>query len=223
MFGTEHLDQDGKVVARTQGGDFGVVNSDTQALDTSVAQNLALSRKVTVAGAIEPARQLIQANFQPAAPPIEFLVEHSPFVPNYHQGIFTLGFVRFFQGDMLSAASLLVPQLENSLRYILKSSGSNPSSIESDLTQDDRSISSLLVHDREKLEQILGVELVFEIDMLFNFRPGPSLRHEIAHGKIPTRHFYSPDLIFACWLIFRITCLPFFSQWKEISETLNGL
>ena len=150
------------------------------------------------------ARTHIQAEHSPTLHIFGIIAANSAFVPLHNQAVFELGFVRFFQGDMISAASLLIPQLENSLRHIIKASGSDPSTIESDLTQDDRSISSLISHDRESFERILGSAIVNEIDLVFNVRPGPALRHEVAHGKLSSGQFYSSDVRYACWLIFRL-------------------
>ena len=57
-------------------------------------------------------------------------------------------------------------------------------------------------------------DIVQEIDILFNFRPGPSLRNELAHGKLPWGAFHSPETITACWFIFNLACRPIFDRWQ---------
>jgi hypothetical protein len=83
------------------------------------------------------------------------------------------------------------------------------------MLQEDRSLSGLLLSLRPELEEIFGPDLINEIDLLFNFRAGPSLRHEIAHGKLTTGACYHRDAIYACWLIYRLTCLPLVRYWPE--------
>ena len=85
----------------------------------------------------------------------------------------------------------------------------------SDLTQDDRSLSGILENMRKEMEVIFGVDLVYEIDLLFNYRPGPALRHEAAHGKLTDGLSYSVDAIYACWLIYKMTVVPLVPYWKE--------
>ena len=84
------------------------------------------------------------------------------------------------------------------------------------MTQDDRSLSSLLDNMREEMNKIFGVDVVHEIDLLFNFRPGPALRHTLAHGKMTDGQCYSADTIYGCWLIYYLTCLPLIPHWKDL-------
>ncbi|KCZ64118.1 hypothetical protein L53_06355 [Hyphomonas sp. L-53-1-40] len=215
MFAATHVDREGKTVAKAEGSTIGDIISD-DALREHILRDMAMLRNLVVSSAIEPARRHIQSELPLSQNAFDVITANSPFVPEYQRPLFALGFARFFQGDMMSAGSLLIPQMENSIRHLLKTAGRDPSTIESDLTQDDRSISSLITHDRKALEEILGTEIVFEIDSLFNSRPGPALRHEFAHGKIPGAHFYSSDVKYACWFMFRLTCLPLFEYWEDI-------
>jgi hypothetical protein len=121
-----------------------------------------------------------------------------------------LGFARFFCGDFISALHVLVPQVENSLRYVLKQAAVDPSSIKTDMTRESRTISVMLEKDRAVLEKIIGPAIVFEVGNLFDFRGGPSLRDELAHGLLSSGACYGPDAIYACWFIFRLCCLPLF-------------
>lgn len=139
----------------------------------------------------------------------------SPFVPYGHEHLFALGFARLWQGDYASAAHLLIPQLENSLRYVLLNANRDSSKIKPDLLQEDRSLSGLLQWLRPQLEEVFGADLVNEIDLLFNYRAGPALRHEMAHGKMSAGACYHRSGIYACWLIYQLTCLPLIRHWKD--------
>ena len=94
-------------------------------------------------------------------------------------------------------------------------SNRDPSKIEQDLIQGDRALSQLLEVNRRELEAILGEDVVHEIDILFNFKPGPALRNEAAHGKLPWGAFFHHATIFGCWFIFGLTCRPLFHVWRE--------
>ena len=65
---------------------------------------------------------------------------------------------------------MLVPQVENSLRYVLKQAAVDPSSIKTDMTQESRTISVMLEKDRAVLEKIIVPAIVLEIGNLFDFR-----------------------------------------------------
>ena len=73
----------------------------------------------------------------------------------------------------------------------------------------------MLESNRSDLEAVFGRDVIHDIDLLFNFRPGPAMRHELAHGKMPYTGFFEPDAIWGCWFIFNLTCRPLFRQWKD--------
>lgn len=168
-----------------------------------------------VRGKIEPARLSIAERISIQERHLLPIAEASVFVPPEREAIFAMGFARMFQGDYATAAHLLLPQLENSLRHILMLSNRDPSKIERDLIQGDRALSQLLEVNRGELETILGEDVVHEIDILFNFRPGPALRNDAAHGKLPWSAFFHHSTIFGCWFIFGLTCRPLFHVWQE--------
>ena len=147
----------------------------------------------------------------------------TPFVSADRVDLVTTGFARFFGGDFFSALHILVPQIEHSLRHILKQAGVEPSAIQSDMTQESRTLSVMLDKERASLEGILGPAIVFEIENLFDFRAGPALRHQIAHGLVSAAECYDTDSIYACWFIFRLFCLPLFPHWEEVAHRIDRL
>lgn len=218
IMGGEIVDGEGKTVARRPGIGGG---DDETAILSTVAQNLTHHRTVMVSGAWLPVRRAIQAATTIEQEDFQVICDSSPFVPNGFEEVFSLGFARLFQGDMISASSILLPLLENSLRHVLKLSGKDTSKIEADMTQEDRSLSNLIEHSRSSLEEIFGQEIIFELDLLFASRLGPALRHEQAHGKLTVGHCYGADVVYACWFIFHITCLPLLTDWKPIEDEIN--
>ncbi len=171
-------------------------------------------RHQRVNGFIEPARRTLLDRFSVEERHLVPITHTSPFVPPGHGNVFSLGFARMFQGDYVSAAHILFPQLENSLRHMLVLANADPTKIDADLLQGDRALGALLDVNRGDLEEMWGRDIVHEIDILFNFRPGPSLRNELAHGKLSWGAFHSPETITACWFIFNLTCRPIFDQWR---------
>jgi hypothetical protein len=172
-------------------------------------------RHVVVGGCIEPARQTIMRNYSLSERHFRVIVSTSPFIPPEQAIRFALGFARFMQGDFISAAHLLVPQVENSVRHVLRSSNLDASKIMPDMLQEDRPLSALLDQLRPEMEQIFSPEVVLEIELLFDHRPGPALRHEFAHGKVASGYCYHSDVIYACWFIYHLCCVPLLQVWKK--------
>lgn len=218
LFMTQKMDSEGKVVSKSPGMSE---NTKDVTLMDQIAQAESHRRQIMVSGQLNPVRYLIQS--VTTITPDDFMVicNHSPFVPEGYEAVFALGFARFFQGDMISAANILIPMLENSLRYVLKTSGRDTSKIESDMTQEDSALSRLLDKEADRLEEIFGKSILFEIDLLFNSRHGPRVRHEHAHGKLAAGNCYSDAVTYACWFLYRLTCIPLFDHWDEVSKQIN--
>lgn len=212
LFGGSHSEADGKTVADTPAFGFGEQPPEAR-IDEMIDQIMGNNRRIVVGGMIQPARHVMIHRYAFAERHFWPIVELSPFVPPEQGALFSLGFARFLQGDMMSAAHLLLPQIEPALRHILLTHGYEPTIIKADMTQEDQTLAPLLTNFRGELEGIFGPEIVFEIDVLFNKRPGPRLRHDFAHGKVSAGRCYSADVVYACWLIFHIAAFPLLEHW----------
>jgi hypothetical protein len=152
------------------------------------------------------------------------IVAASVFVPDGQKPIVALGFARLFQGDLMSAVHLLIPQLEPCLRHILRMNGHDPSVRRDDDTEEDLSLSGIFSRHAPELEQILGAPLSQEMERLYNRRPGPAIRNELAHGKMSASACYTPDAFYGCWLFYRVCCLFALGAWEAcIEPTLSNI
>ena len=213
--GSEYLDGDGKTVARVDA--LGLDSEpDEDWVKAKCVRHMSVTRFQQVNGLIEPARRTLLDRFSVEERHLVPITHTTPFVPPGYGNIFSLGFARMFQGDYVSAAHILFPQLENSLRHMLVLGNADPTKVEADLLQGDRALGALLDVNRGDLEAMWGVDIVHEIDLLFNFRPGPSLRNELAHGKMHWNAFHAPETVVGCWFIFNLACRPLFSRWRNV-------
>jgi hypothetical protein len=209
------VDEKGRTVTRTPGTPHEGEPDDlwfSHMLDRSESMH----RHRTIAALIDPARLVIQARF--GFEPADFapIVGSSAFVPEDGRAVFALGFTRLFQGDFISATHLLIPQLEPCLRHILKINEVDASKRGDDNTEQDLSLKNIYVRHRAELEKILGINLAWEIDRLFNSKPGPALRHEIAHGQMSGGDCFHPNAYYAIWLLYRLCCLFALPAWDSV-------
>jgi hypothetical protein len=207
MMGYSHVDGEGRTATKTPGASLTGEEPDEGWFDATIDRAEGLRRYQMVAGRIEPARMLLYGTFGIEERHLQPIVGYTPFVPDEQKPLVLLGLVRFFQGDMMSAAHLVIPQLEACLRHILKMAGHDPSKRRDDATEEDLSLSRILDVYRTEVEAILGVSLTDEIDRLYNKRPGPALRHEFAHGQVSAGQCFSHHVIYGVWLVYRICCL----------------
>ena len=219
MMPTMLFDEEGRVVTKSPGM-FGE-ESKRDVASHHIAWHETLRRQIAVQGSIEPARQLIQSEQSLDQRHLRLIVARTPYVSADRVDLVTMGFARFFGGDFFSALHILVPQLEHSLRYILKLVGQNLSTIRNDMTQEVLSLPVMLDKKRESLTKILGPAIVFEIENMFHSRAGPSLRHRVAHGLVSANDCYAADTIYACWFIFRLYCLPLFPCWEQVVQRMD--
>ena len=218
----KRIDSAGRVVAKSPGL-LGAGENQDESMRYLIADDEALRRGRAVHGLIEPARCVIHSEHSLDQSYFLRIVEMSPFVPCDRADIFALGFIQFFQRDFISAVHVLVPQLENSVRHILSLDEQDTSAIRSDMTEESRSLPSMLKNCQAALERILGPALVFDMDNVFVFEGGPKIRHRIAHGLISGDECSSTDAIYACWLIYRLCCLPLLRDWAKVAQSLDEI
>jgi len=215
IFATTQYDSTGKPVYR----DKGIEDDDDGAVvQRHIAQSENFRRSLVVDGCIEPARLAIIDEHHVDEDAIGIICVHSPFVPQERISIYTNGFHSFFHGDIISAIHTLVPQLENSLRHVLRLRGHDVTKLNDDMTQEDLGLSVLLAKLRTELDAIFGDRMITDIDNVFNNRAGPNLRNRLAHGLLSDGEARSRDAIYGCWLIFQLCCIPLYPYWDRISS-----
>lgn len=166
-----------------------------------------INRQSIVQGAINPKREIIASEHQFSNKTIADLLQDKPFIADRHKDIYARGIFHFLRGNNIEAASLLVPQLENSLKHILTLEGCDTTEIYDRDDQPEASLHILLDAEKEwrkELEKILPAKYVIEIDFLFNFSGGPSIRKKVAHGMMSDIEFQDANCIYAVWLIIHL-------------------
>lgn len=214
------VDNEGKVTGKSPSF-FSNIEDDNTRLHYIIAQTVTLRSELTAASTINPARLQIHAEHLLERHDFLCLCSMSPFIPGDRVDLFSLAFARFFGGDFLSALHILVPQLENSLRYVLKQTGKESSYIRSNMIQEDMTLSSLLKNERQSLEDIFGPAIVCVIENLFDFPGGPRIRNQLAHGLISDQECYSGYGIYACWFIFHLCCLLLLPHWDYLTSCME--
>lgn len=200
----------------------GTVSGNEEALRGRIVQVEEHRRKLQTA-VTEHARFQLALEHSPSLELMVGLATLSPCVEPDHELIVGKGLVYYVGGDHLTALHLLLPQLESSLRHLLKLGGEDCVVIRPDGTQEKAKLGDLLGKLRPKLVDTLGEAIVFEIENLFTRPEGPKLRPNVAHGLLPQYALMGSDATYACWFLFRLILLPLIGRAEEVRAHLGEL
>ncbi|WP_345829882.1 DUF4209 domain-containing protein [Erwinia sp. HDF1-3R] len=137
------------------------------------------------------------------------LASRSPIVPIGRERLFGKALFAGFNHDFVTALHLLVPQVENMVRYHLKHAGARTTHLDEHGVQTENGISTLI--DQPEAEKVFGRDVVFEIKALYCTAMGPNLRNKLAHGLLNDTDCQSIEAIYAWWLGLRLVCHAFWN------------
>jgi len=214
LFSTVTYSSDGRTVNR--GGDpdaenkYGVADSVWR----QMMLHYTLRVSLTVRGAIWPAFVQLTNEHHLSVRDFEAIVSGSGLVPSNRIQLYARGLYLGYDGDFASAIHLLVPQIENLIRYHLREAGVPTSNVDQDGIESERGLSSLM--ELEDVVDLLTEDLAFEIRALFCGPLGPNLRNEIAHGLLSDNQVSGPEAIYTWWFALK---LAFHHYWNNVRST----
>ena len=209
------LDADGRVIARSSSDfDGGLGQADSPPWD-HMASYVSLHQRMCGDVEVRSAMQQMMLEHVPVWWDVFEVVSSSPLVPFGHEGLFVEGVLSGLRGDMVHSLSVLVPQFENGLRELLRASGVEPSSMNKDGHQNLFQLGAMLSHPT--LSDVLGLDQVKEMKVLFTDPHGSKLRDRLSHGMMSSTDFYSGAAWYAWWLICRVCFHPAVRRHLEAS------
>ncbi|HST04294.1 MAG TPA: DUF4209 domain-containing protein [Chloroflexia bacterium] len=155
---------------------------------------------------IDAARQQIVVEHNARISDLRDMVTDSTFVPPGRELFYARGLHAGLTGDYLTAVHLLLPQAENSIRYVLQQVGVIPYALDDAGIQDAYLLNTLL--DMPEFEATVGEDLAFDLRGVLNERPGWNLRNEALHGLMGYEEFYGAAACYFWWLTLRL-CLVY--------------
>lgn len=169
---------------------------------------------------IEPARY--QINLEHSIEIRDFfpIVSHSPFVPSGREYLFAKGLYAGLIGDFFTSTHILIPQIENSVRYLLRKQGAIPSEMKTKKgIEDERNLNTTLFpRNYPEINSIFDEDTLFDIQGLLIEGSGSNLRNRMAHGLINDHEFtQNPIMSYLWWVTLRFCCLPILNQ-KQAEE-----
>lgn len=205
LFGSNHMSEDGRVVARTPAANLGSDDDEPAnqvVLNHQIQQQFAIEVQLVVKGQILPALRQILFEHRVTKEFMEIACQYSPIVPRNREQLLGYALWLGFEYNFGNAIYLLCPQLEHIVRTQLKDFGAQTSNINPDGIDTEISLKNLM--SLPEANQLFGDDLVFEIKSVFTDSLGFNLRNEVAHGLLSDRAASSFQSIYAWWMVVRI-------------------
>jgi len=159
-----------------------------------------------VSARIAPAHEVVTMQHRYSVEYLYGLCRDNPWIPWRHEPTWARGLLHGLNGDMPSAACVLVPQVEELVRQHLKGAGAHTMFVSDDGVETEKGLTTLL--DDAQAADVLGSDLVFEMKALLTDQQGPNLRNNIAHGLTTDVELGGSSAAYVWWLVLRLVTLP---------------
>ena len=213
LFGGATYAADGRKVASTEGG----LAEPDAAIWSDVVRSAGMKRGIVATAFIIPGLDVITFEHRYDQPYLHRLCLESPLVPSGHEDLWARGLRHGLNGDFPSAISVLVPQIEHSLRRVLKNHGVYTLVVDGSTgVESEKGLGALLA--MPEAADALGAELHFELKALLIEQQGDNLRHDTAHGLLHDAQAWSAGAIYAWWLCLRMVMVPLWNMRRAADE-----
>jgi type I restriction enzyme R subunit len=121
-----------------------------------------------------------------------------------------------FQGDYVSAAHILMPQVEASLRHILKEAGFETSKLNAEGLQEEKTLTQLF--QMEHLSKVFGPDMLFELRGLLDEKSGDNFRNLLLHGLQDDDDLSGSLPVYFYWLVLHLVCVPLNTEGLDLNR-----
>ncbi|KKD37079.1 hypothetical protein WN50_16370 [Limnoraphis robusta CS-951] len=204
------INEMGKVVARQSG-------KTEEETKFEMYTNAAYYQSIQARVLIEPARDQINLEHPIQVKDLLPIVANSPFVPPDRQYLFAKGLYAGLTGDFFTSTHILIPQIENSIRYLLWKKGVLPSSYDDQGIQNEHNLNTTLYYP--ETASIFDEDTLFDLKGLLVEHSGSNLRNRMAHGLINDDGFLSYLMSYLWWLTLRLCCLPMIIYQQKVEQS----
>jgi hypothetical protein len=169
---------------------------------------------------IEPAIYQINLEHSVRVKDLLPIVSNSPFVPPEREYLFAKGLYAGLTGDFFTSTHILIPQIENSVRYLLWKRGAVTSGLDDRGIQNEHYLTSTLYpRNYPEITSIFDEDTLFDLQGLLVEHSGSNLRNRMAHGLINDDEFLSPIMSYLWWLTLRLCCLPILIHQHKVEQS----
>jgi len=196
--------KDGRVASKNEGIDLRDPDSDQskEAVAAEALRNYLFTTGTVVQGGIIPVLQELRRKYRFTERDFIEICTGAPILPKGSEVLFARALFAGLENDFVLAIHLLVPQIENLVRYHLKFRDAKTTTLSKDGIRTENGLSTLV--ELPEMINIFGENITYEIQALFCDSRGPNLRNQLAHGLLNYSDFESASVVYAWWFWFKI-------------------
>ena len=204
IFGSATFSRDARKVAASEGS---TRQPGDPAVENEIVRHITFQAQVLAQGLIRPALELLTFQHRYDRDYLTALCGESPTVPEGHAGLWGAGLTFGLAGDYGPAVAILVPQLEQVVRILLKRRGVHTLYVDEQTgVESEKSLKSLL--EVAEAVDIFGAGIVMELRALLVVQGGFNLRNDTAHGLLDDANAWSYHAMYVWWFCLRLVLLP---------------
>lgn len=159
----------------------------------------AIYRDIVTKTILRPSFEMFSKKFSVSEEEVYWLISESSFIPEERLAIYAHGLYFGFCQDYGTAVHLLLPQIENGLRFLLKKN-----QIVTRKLTDDVQTENSLVFMLSSLKTILKQDLIFDLEGLLNEPFGNNMRNLVAHGLCEEIVLYTAPGFYTWWIALKL-------------------
>lgn len=218
MFPATVMSRDGRVIAKRPGMSLGatLTEDDEFVIRAEMIRDYGILVSIVVQGDIWPALEVLHLEQRLTEADFVHIAQQSAILPKGREQLFGKALFAGYDQDFVTALHLLVPQIENMVRYHLKQVGVKTTTLSIDGIENENGLSTLM--ELPEANRVFGEDLAFEIKTLFCDPFGPNLRNELAHGLLEANDCYSVNSIYAWWFALKLVFNAFWNAARKNNE-----
>lgn len=203
------LTSDGRTVYRSPDGDDATIYGEKAATWEGMIQHYQMRVSLLGGNVLPRGWRQLSTDHRLHIGDFCALAAGSAIVPSTHEEVFARGLHYGYTGDFGTAVHLLVPAIEALVRLHLANAGERTSAISADGNENEIGLSALM--ENERVADIFGGDVAFELRALLCGPIGPNLRNEVAHGLIGNAVFSSGVSVYLWWLSLKLVFMPYWN------------
>lgn len=200
MFSNSMLNEKGQTVQELAPLGTTIESTDPEVLHKHMVKHASESRNITYPIALNYAFEFFKKSGEFNRESLDFLVEDNAIIPDNRTEIIKDGLYLGLTGNLYAAMHILLPQVENIFRNLVKICGATITFLKEDGTETYKPLSALL--KSEKLKDCYDENIIFTFQSVMDEPIGENLRNLNAHGVLePEKGNGSSALYFLCLVI----------------------